>query len=140
MRSVLLLESHADSRDAFATYLRAEGFHVTIVLTSDEAQEQALSRDALVTCLHPEGQLDALGLVRWVRLQPTGATKAIIVVSASAHQSDAMAAQGADCDVFLPKPCLPGDLAAELRHTIARRIRHERRPARAALPKRRETA
>jgi hypothetical protein len=36
---------------------------------------------------------------------------------------DAMRAHAAGCDVYLAKPCVPVDLASELRHAIVRRRR-----------------
>jgi CheY-like chemotaxis protein len=116
MISVLLVDPFDDSREAYATLLQSQGFRVHATGNTDDARELVSQADVLVTGLQVPGRLDGLELIQWLRSHPTTQTMPIVVLTASAYPADEQAARAAGCDVFLTKPCLPLDLATEIRH------------------------
>lgn len=61
--SILLIESHDDTRDLYAE-LRHAQFTVIPVATSDDGWRRAASVDAIVTGIGVSGSMDGLELVR----------------------------------------------------------------------------
>jgi len=112
---VLLIESHDDSRDMYADYLRACGFTVQTADTTDEGLILASDADVIVTEIRVHGSFDGVELVG--RLRDADATKQtpIIVLTSCAFEPDHERARAAGCTVFLPKPCLPDQLLREIR-------------------------
>jgi CheY-like chemotaxis protein len=123
MLSVLLVESHADTRDLYAEFLGLIGFRVCTAPDTNVACHLAREVDAVVTGSRLPGRMDGLALVRHLRADPRTEDLAILVLSASAFATDAAAARSAGCDVFLSKPCMPSDLATEIRHAVLMRRR-----------------
>src|SRR3954465_12347758 len=111
MISVLLVDPHDDSREAYATVLQSVGFRVYATDNTDDACELVSQADVLVTGLQVPGRLDGRELVQWLRSRPNTQMMPIVVLTASAYPTDEQAARTAGCDVFLTKPCLPLDLA-----------------------------
>jgi CheY-like chemotaxis protein len=64
---------------------------------------------------------ERMAFVRALRNEPEGRNLAILGVGTGALPVDEIAAYAAGCDVYLAKPCVPADLACELRHAILRR-------------------
>ena len=116
MISVLLVDPYDDSRELYGTVLQSLGFRVHATTNTDDARELIHQADVLVTGVQVPGRLDGLELTRWIRAQPATQTMPIVVLTASAYPADEQAARTAGCDVFLTKPCLPLDLATEIRH------------------------
>jgi two-component system, cell cycle response regulator DivK len=58
--------------------------------------------------------LDGVELVSRLRRDDCTRSTHIIVLTACAWPTDRERAEGAGCDVFLPKPCLPNDLLGEV--------------------------
>jgi CheY-like chemotaxis protein len=112
---VLLVESHDDSRDMYAQYLRACGFTVRTAGSTDEGLMLAGDADVIVTEIRVQGSFDGIEFVG--RLRDDDGTKQtpIIVLTACAFEPDQRRARAAGCTVFLPKPCLPEQLAREIR-------------------------
>jgi DNA-binding response OmpR family regulator len=112
---VLLVESHEDSRDMYADYLRACGFMVQTADTTDDGLLRASDADVIVTEICVHGSFDGVELVGRLREADETKETPIIVLTACAFASDEQRALAAGCDVFLPKPCLPGRLLSEIR-------------------------
>lgn len=125
---VVLVESHDDTRELYADYLRYAGFDVLPVNATDAALAHAHNADAVVTDLAVHGSFDGIELVRRVRRTDEGARTAIVVLTAYVLDTYRMHALHAGADVFLPKPCLPEVLAAELRRAVALNRRPKRKP------------
>ena len=115
---VLLVESHADTRELYAECLRRAGFEVLPAGRTGDAAALLRGVDAVVTGINVAGEIDGLDLVRIIRCTPATATLPVIVLSASAYPSDVARATAAGCDRFLAKPCLPGDLANHIREAV----------------------
>lgn len=109
---VLLVDASRDEREMYAESLRLEGFTTLQATSARDAFRLAseLAPQAVVTGVKLEGQADGLALTR--QLKATAATRHMPVVVLSAYGSSRYreAAAEAGCDLFLVKPCLPGDL------------------------------
>ena len=112
---VLLVESHDDSRNMYADYLRACGFIVQTADTTDEGLLLAGDADVIVTEIRVHGSLDGVEFVGRLRDAHDTKQTPIIVLTACAFEPDQRRARAAGCNVFLPKPCLPEQLVREIR-------------------------
>jgi len=109
-----LVDSHDDSRDMYADYLRMCRFTVLTAGTTDDGLLRGAAADVIVTGIRVPGSFDGVELAR--RLRATNETKQtpIIVLTACAFEPDQQRAHAAGCNVFLPKPCLPDRLLSEI--------------------------
>lgn len=117
--TILLIESHDDTRDLSAACLRHDGFTVVEAATTDEGVPHVASVDAIITGIGVGGSMDGLELIRRVRQHDATARTPIIVVTAYAFDAYREQARAAGCDVFLTKPCPPDALRGELRRLLA---------------------
>jgi two-component system, cell cycle response regulator DivK len=125
--SILLVEPPEDDRPMYAEFLRANGFSVTEVDSTDAGLSAAHAADLIVTGVRMPGSFDGIELVRRLRDGDRTKSKPLIVLTACTFEPDQSRAFAAGCDVFLPKPCLPEILLEEAR----RLLEHSRRPRRA---------
>jgi CheY-like chemotaxis protein len=109
----------------YAEFLRAHGFSVTEVDSTDEGLSAAETADLIVTGVRMPGSFDGIELVRRLRDDERTKSKPLIVLTACTFEPDQSRAFAAGCDVFLPKPCLPEVLLKEARRLIehSRRLR-----------------
>jgi two-component system, cell cycle response regulator DivK len=123
--SILLVEPPEDDRPMYAEFLRANGFSVTEVDSTDEGLSAAQAADLIVTGVRMPGSFDGIELVRRLRDDERTKRKPLIVLTACTFEPDQSRAFAAGCDVFLPKPCLPELLLQEARRLIdqSRRLR-----------------
>ena len=123
--SILLVEPPEDDRPMYAEFLRANGFSVTEVDSTDEGLSAAPAADLIVTGVRMPGSFDGIELVRRLRDDERTKRKPLIVLTACTFEPDQSRAFAAGCDVFLPKPCLPEVLLQEVRRLIdqSRRLR-----------------
>lgn len=131
MRTVLLIEPHVDTRDLYSEYLRWSGFHVRATGTTP-GNALAAEADAVVLCVSHRDSEERMAFVRAVRQAPQGGRVAILAVSSAVQPVDLLAARAAGCDVYLTKPCMPVDLAFQVRRAILQRRRawaRSRRPS-----------
>jgi two-component system cell cycle response regulator DivK len=135
--SVLLIDPDIDNRLMYAEYLRARGMTVVTAAATDDAWERAGAADVIVTGIRVAGPFDGIELVRRLRASKRTACMPIIVLTACAFEPDQQRALSAGCDRFLPKPCLPGQLEAEIRKLLALRRVKARRSLTASSPARR---
>jgi two-component system, cell cycle response regulator DivK len=116
--TVLLVENFADDRQMYAEYLRRQRYRVIEIDDTGDALQMAPSCDVVVTGILVCGPFDGLELVRRLRAADNTRNKAIVVLTACALESDRQHSHEAGCDAYLPKPCLPDALAAEIRRTL----------------------
>ena len=123
--SILLVEPPEDDRPMYAEFLRANGFSVTEVDSTDDGLSAAHDADLIVTGVRMRGSFDGIELVRRLRDDERTKSKPLIVLTACTFEPDQSRAFAAGCDVFLPKPCLPEVLLKEARRLIeySRRLR-----------------
>ena len=97
----------------YAECFRGQGFCTLQAENAADAYRLAseLNPDIVVTDLRLIGRIDGLELTRRLKGATATASVPVIVLSASELQQDRAAATSAGCDLFLPKPCLPDELA-----------------------------
>jgi two-component system cell cycle response regulator DivK len=135
-RSILLVDAAQDDRTMYAEFLRANHFNTLESDTTDDALQAALAADVIVTGIRVPGSFDGIELVKRLRGDQRTSRRPLIVLSACVFELDQRRALAAGCDVFLPKPCLPNRLLAEVRTVLARsrqlQVRGQRGTARTA--------
>jgi two-component system cell cycle response regulator DivK len=130
--TVLLVDGDHDDRAMYAEYLRAQQFRAVEIDNTADALALARTTDIVVTGIRVPGPFDGVELIRRLRAGERTIRKPIIVVTACALETDLARASLAGCDAFLPKPCLPDTLVAEIRRVMASRSRARAQPIHAA--------
>jgi two-component system cell cycle response regulator DivK len=83
-----------------------------------------------VTGIRVPGPFDGVELVRRLRADDRTKDKPVIILTGCAFQTNRDDGDGAGCDAFLSKPCLPATLVSEIRHVLTMRSVAPSRPAR----------
>jgi CheY-like chemotaxis protein len=127
---VLLADRDADTRTMYAEYLRQSAYEVAEAEDGRDALAMAISRHptVVVTATRLPG-MSGLELCRLLRTDALTNAIPIIVVTGDAYPKNLKLAKAAGADAVLVKPCLPAQLAAEIRGVLATSTR-VRRPAR----------
>ena len=117
---ILLVDADADARTIYTEFFRYHGFRVVAVVTGRDALTVASRAHAIVTELLLPGDMDGIELIG--RLKSNEHTTAIplLVVTSCAWNTDRDRAEGAGCDLFLSKPCVPHELMRAVRRLLAR--------------------
>jgi CheY-like chemotaxis protein len=118
MPSVLLIEPDDDGRDMYVEFLTRAGLRPIAVDNAEDALEHAPNVDVIVTGIRLRGEIDGVELVARLRRERRTKHIPIAVVTACAWHTERERAEQAGCDVFLSKPCLPGDLLVELQRLL----------------------
>ena len=117
---VLLVQpSRDDGLEMYTEFLRCHGLAVIPVSDSRDALVRAPQADIVVTGMTLDDPLDGVELVSRLRHNDCTRSTPIIVLTACVWPRERARAEGAGCDVFLPKPCLPDDLLGEVRRLLA---------------------
>jgi DNA-binding response OmpR family regulator len=125
---VLLVEDDDDIRFLSATVLRSAGFDVRECPTLESAYRAVEQHAPAVLVLDrelPDGS--GLELARWIRSRESYDEVRVIAFSGRQSPSDVETALGAGCDAFVPKPCSPATLVAEIRRSATMPRRTSRR-------------
>ena len=122
---VLIVDDHADSCAMYSEALRVMGFQPVTEETGERGFERAcdLHPDVVVADVMLPG-MTGLELTRRLRDDRRTKGAAIIVLTGRTFGSDEEQAAAAGCDRFLLKPCLPDELASEIRNVLTRRRQH----------------
>jgi CheY-like chemotaxis protein len=102
----------------YAEFLRYHGLAVIPVTDARDALMLAPRADIVVTGIILDGPMDGVELVSRLRHDDCTRSTPIVVLTACAWPKDRERAEGAGCDVFLPKPCLPNDLLDEVQQLL----------------------
>jgi CheY-like chemotaxis protein len=115
----LLVQPEHDDREMYAEFLHHEGLAAVCMSNARQAMTIAPCADVIITGLRLPGEINGVELI--ARLKSDERTKhiPIVVLTASAWNTDRERAETAGCDVFLSKPCLPHELLRELRRLLA---------------------
>jgi two-component system, cell cycle response regulator DivK len=117
---VLLVQpSRDDGLEVYGEFLRYHGLAVIPVSDTRDALMLAPQADIVVTGMNLDGPMDGVELVSRLRHNDCTRSTPIIVLTACVWPKERARAEGAGCDVFLPKPCLPNDLLGEVRQLLA---------------------
>jgi CheY-like chemotaxis protein len=128
---VLIADDNGDTRDMYALYLTTVGYNVETAADGREAVVKALTMrpDVIVMDLHMPG-VDGWRAMREIRAHPKTATTPIVVLTGhdfKAYLRASAVAEGAHS--FLTKPCLPEELAREVRARLTARRNRGQLPA-----------
>ena len=120
----LIVDDNRDSREGSAEYLEAFGFEVEQAAGGEAALASLRRRvpDVALVDLQMPG-VDGWELVRLMRGDPALRDVPVIAISACVFPTDRARAREAGCDLFLTKPCLPGQMLRAVRRVL----RHGRR-------------
>lgn len=116
--TVMLVASVQDDREMYAEYLRGSALTVIEVDHTTDAFSRAADADVIVTDVRIDRVSDGLYLIRQLRRGDGTKQTPIIVLTAWTFEPDRQGAQRAGCDAFLPKPCLPAELLAQIRRVL----------------------
>ena len=103
-----------DGLEMYTEFLRYHGLAVIPVSDSRDALMLAPQADIVVTGMNLDDAMDGVELVSRLRHDDCTRSTPIIVLTACAWPTAREHAEGAGCDVFLLKPCLPNDLLREV--------------------------
>ena len=116
---VLVVEDDRDTREMYARYLEHVGMQVETATDGEEALERAAAFAPAVIVMDV-GMPRMSGDEAAQRLKADAATRHIPIIALSGFGLLAKADMDrAQFDVFCKKPCLPVDLAAIIRSTLA---------------------
>ena len=104
--------------EMYAEFLRYHGLAVIPVSDARDALMLVSQADIVVTGMNLDDPMDGVELVSRLRHDDWTRSTPIIVLTACAWPKDRERAEGAGCDVFLPKPCLPNELLGEVRQLL----------------------
>lgn len=126
----LVVDDEDDTREMYVMSLAALGFEAIAVAEHAQASRQAweLHPDIIVMDL-PRHEADGWQLIQDLRREPR--TREIPVVLLTGHAAPMLRARAEreGCAAFFVKPCLPDELALELRHVLDSANDHARVPA-----------
>jgi CheY-like chemotaxis protein len=113
---ILLVDDFPDNREMYALYLEYAGFEVAEAATGYEALTQAFAQipDLIVMDLSLPG-LDGWEATRRLKSDPRTSQIPVLALTGHALDGYSQGARDAGCDAFVTKPCLPEELAAEIR-------------------------
>jgi two-component system, cell cycle response regulator DivK len=119
---VLIVEEHEDTRATYACALSAAGFEVVAVEDSGEAFRRAweIHPDIIVADLPMPGE----GWQFLESLKQSARTRDIPIVAMSGYvqRSVEERVEREGFAAFFPKPCLPDELALNLRRVLDRKV------------------
>ena len=128
---VLIVDSDQDTRALYTVALPPLGFDVMTVADGADAYRQAWgSRPDLVVTEVALHVGDGWELVRDLKGDPRTRDIPVVVVTGDGQPPVRARAACEGCAAFFVKPCLPEDLAVELRHVLIRETSHEPASAR----------
>ncbi len=119
---ILVVDDEQTIRLGFSVALRSAGFDVEIAANGQEAIDMALkiAPDCIVIDLRMPG-MD--GLQAAMELRERGFTAPIVLASAFADHTTAVAALGSGITDFLTKPVKPSQLRYAVNHALSRHVR-----------------
>jgi CheY-like chemotaxis protein len=119
---VLLVDDFDDNREMYAQYLQYLGFRTAEARDGVEALAQArqLVPDAIVMDLGLP-RLDGWSTTQALKGDPALRHIPVLALTGHALAGESEHARAAGCDGFVTKPCLPDQLATELRRLLSPR-------------------
>ena len=118
---VLIIDGHGDTRDLYVQALSDLGFEVIAVDDGAHAYERAWeSRPDIIVTELTLPHIDGWHLLQRVKSDARTRSIPVVVVTGQAGPELRERAEREGCAGFFVKPCLPGDLAIQLRELIGR--------------------
>jgi CheY-like chemotaxis protein len=126
--AVLLVETHADSRELYAFDLRHFGFRVHEAGNTTEAIESAAAAvPAIVVADLTLRDPSELQMCRTLKESAPTSDVPIIAITGNASAEAKQAAEAAGCAAVLLKPCAPSVLRAEIERLLAASLQSRQR-------------
>jgi len=120
-KRVLIVDDVEDNRRIYTMFLTAAGFEVQSASDGHEAlaKVRTLRPDVVVMDFAIPG-IDGWQVTRRLKRDPQTRRIPVIALTGHALAGAEQRARQAGCDMFLTKPCLPGDLQQHIEGLIAR--------------------
>jgi two-component system, cell cycle response regulator DivK len=119
--TVLVVDDDVNTQDAYAEYLRLNGFAVVTAGGGPEGLELAKRARPDVILMDAEMPgMEGWTAIKLLKADPR--TRAIPVIVLTGHTQPADYARARDCgaDAFLAKPCVPEELVRRLKELVGR--------------------
>lgn len=130
MTAVLLVDDDVELAEMLGDYLVQEGFVVTTVHDGASGVEAALSGDYAIAVL--DVMMPRLSGIEALRQIRAASAMPVLMLTARGDDMDRIVGLELGADDYVPKPCLPRELAARLR-AILRRSGQSGEPVNAPL-------
>ncbi len=111
----------------YVEFFRHERIAVVGVSNAADALQRASAASVIVTGILLDGPMDGIELIGRLRHDRRTRDTPIVVLTACAWPAERERALQAGCDAFLTKPCLPEELACEVRRAFAKARLNEMR-------------
>jgi two-component system phosphate regulon response regulator PhoB len=123
---VLVVDDHDDTRELYVEGLMAFGFEAIEAADCEQAYRQAWGchPDIVVTDLTLRGG-DGWQLIHELKREARTREIPVVLLTGQVASSLRERAEHEGCAGFFVKPCLPDELATELRHVLEKTIVHE---------------
>jgi CheY-like chemotaxis protein len=125
---VLIVDGHDDTRALYALALSGMGFDVVPARDGEDAYHRAWAShpDIIVTelILSPGSYGDGWELLGRLKADSRTRDIPVAVLTGQIALSSRERADRQGCAAFILKPCLPDELATELRHVLSRTASH----------------
>jgi two-component system, cell cycle response regulator DivK len=124
---VLIVDDHDDTRELYVTSLAALGFEAIAAADCAQASRRVWESqpDIVVTDLTLSGG-DGWQLIQDRKREARTRHIPVVLLTGHAEPQLRERADREGCAAFFVKPCLPDELAVELRHVLDRTVVHER--------------
>jgi CheY-like chemotaxis protein len=116
---VLIVDDDDDTRELYVEALGLRGFDTIDAADCQQARQQAYDwyPDVVVTDLTLRGN-DGWQLIQELTSDPRTRDIPVVLLTGDAQPTSRARAAQAGCAGYVVKPCLPDELAAELRHVL----------------------
>jgi DNA-binding NarL/FixJ family response regulator len=122
MKTILVIEDHADMRRNIVTILEMENFRVVSAADGRAGVTQAqLHRPDIILCDVMMPELDGYGVLAELRKDPGSAAVPFIFLTAKGERRDVRAGMNLGADDYLSKPVTASDLLAAIDARLQRR-------------------
>jgi CheY-like chemotaxis protein len=117
MTRVLLVDDERDTREMYSEWLRFDGFDLRAATNAKDALRiaRAFLPSVMVTDLRLRGGPDGIELTQRLRADTRTAGIRIIMLTGATFGGERERAAKSGVDCFVVKPCLPDQLAVEIR-------------------------
>ena len=116
---VLIVEDYDDAREMYAEYLSSSGFEMQQAANGQDAIRQAIEMQPDIVVMDLSMPvMDGWETVRRLRTDERTARIPVVALTGHVLTEFSRRARQSGFDGFLTKPCLPEDLAAEIRRVL----------------------
>jgi two-component system cell cycle response regulator DivK len=114
----LLVQPDRDDREMYAEFFHHQGLAAICVSNATLAMTIAPFADLIVTGIRLPGEINGIEFIGLLKRDDRTKNIPVVVLTACAWSTERERAEGAGCDVFLSKPCLPCELLRALERLL----------------------